>query len=452
MAHARVLGESFLDHHPQGRFSVLAVGFPEGMAPGEEPFEVLTLSDLGIEREELHRRATIYAAQGCAGSFKPNLLAFLLARERSPIAFFDADTCVYAPLEPLAELVEQRPLVLSPHRLDPYPLHGVDPSDPVWLQDSPEQIVSRAGVMNAGLVGVGPGAEGFLEWWGKRTSRRCVLDEAHGLMLCQTWLTLAVAFFEHAVLRDRGCNVAGWNLHGREIEWDGATPTVDGSPLRHFHFAGSFDPESPERLTPIDTLASWWAPLQEHPGVARLAGEYAQALLDRGYREARTPPWAFDLTPEGAQIEPWMRAVFRAALMEAERIGAAEPPNPFDAGSDHFFEWLERHTAEEMERLDRPSSSRDTLSAREMSAALLESSKRLERVRELETIRDEAVSWAERVSSELRDAESALLAADADRRELKRLRATMESVWRSPSWRITRPLRTVKALLARTTK
>jgi hypothetical protein len=138
--------------------------------------------------------------------------------------------------------------------------------------------------------------------------------------------------------------------------------------------------------------------------------------------------------------------------MDAERIGADEPPNPFDAGSDHFLEWLERQTAGEMERLDRPSSSRDTLSAREMSAALLESSKRLERVRELETIRDEAVSWAERVSSELRDAESALLAADADRRELKRLRATMESGWRSPSWRITRPLRTVKALLARTTK
>jgi hypothetical protein len=194
--------------------------------------------------------------------------------------------------------------------------------------------------MNAGLLAVGPGAEGFLDWWAQRTRRRCVFDEPHGLMLGQTWLTLAVGLFDHVVLRDRGCNAAGWNLQGRDVRWDGGTPTVDGALLRHFHFAGSFDPERPSQLTPIARHAEWWASPAQRPGLARLVRDYAERLLDRGYRDARPNAPANERMPGGAPIEPWMRECYRRALMEAERDGTAEPPNPFADGSERFCEWL----------------------------------------------------------------------------------------------------------------
>jgi hypothetical protein len=449
-AHVRALAESFLACHPGARFSVLMIGYTPQTLPDGEPFEVLVPADVGIDEQELNRRATMYTTQGLTSSLKPDLLATLLSRgEGDAVIYIDADGCVYDDLAGLGELARRHSLLLSPHSLDPYPIPVVAAGRELWRDDSPEQIIMRAGVMNGGLIGVGSGAEPFLEWWSSRVARRCVFDEARGLMLCQTWLTLATALFEHHVLRDRGCNVAGWNLQARDIGWTGDTPTIDGVPLRHFHFAGSFDPEQPHLMTPIAKHATWWASLEERPGTARVVREYAARLLAHGYRNAHATPPLYAAMPDGRSLEPWMRTSYRAALVEAEEEGSEEPPNPFCDGADRFLAWLERRTAGQLDRSGPSPPVQGRSSGKEMTAALLDRAGLLARIGELETIRDEAISWAERASSELRDAQAAGIAADADRRELERVRATMESVWRSPSWRITRPLRVVKAFVRR---
>ena len=206
-AHARVLAESFLAHNPGASFSVLSIEDPGALpARGDEQFEILTPSDVGIDRGELHRRATMYLTQGLATSMKPNLLLTLMERREEPIVLLDADGCVYDGLSLLGRLASSHSLVLSPHSLDPHPISRLE---------SPEQQFLRAGVMNAGLIGVGGGASQFLRWWAQRTARDCIVDQRRGLLFEQNWLTLATALFDHHVLRDRGCNVAGWNLQAR---------------------------------------------------------------------------------------------------------------------------------------------------------------------------------------------------------------------------------------------
>jgi hypothetical protein len=453
LAHAHVLIESFLEFHPDGRFWLLAIDYAQGDLPSDERVRVLAPADVGIDERELQRRATMYSTQGLAGSMKPDLIAAVLAQRGAPVIYLDADGRVYAELDPLAELAAQHRLVLSPHSLDPYPLHGADPTQERWLHDSPDQIVFRAGVVNAGLLAVAPGAEPFLGWWAQRTRRRCVTDEQHGLLLCQPWLTLALGFFEHRILRDRGCNVAGWNLHVRDVLWEGDRPTIDGGPLRHFHFAGSFDPERPSQLTPIAQHAEWWASLAERPGAARLAREYAQGLIGHGYRDARACPPRYEAAPDGTPIEPWMRSAYRAALMRSEQVGDPEPPNPFADGSDAFFGWLRESAVERPEGPQTNAAGSAALADRELAEALLDRTKLLDRIGELEVIRDEAIAWAERVSGELAQAQEELLRAREHAREqgeeIARLRATMQSVWSSPSWRVTRPLRGLKALVRR---
>ncbi|HWX44265.1 MAG TPA: hypothetical protein VNY52_02970 [Solirubrobacteraceae bacterium] len=329
-AHARVLAESFLAHNPGAGFSVLIVDDPRRELADGAMFEVLGPADVGIEERELHRRATMYTAQGVVASLKSRLLTEMLARGQGPVVLLDADGCVYGDLTPIAELARRHSLVLSPHSLDPHPL---------WKVDSPEQTFIRAGVMNAGLLGVGDGGSEFLRWWAERTARRCVFDVQRGLMLAQTWLTLAMALFEHHVLRDRGCNVAGWNLHTRDVRWAGDVPEIDGGPLRHFHFACSYDPERPQRLTWREH-AHWWPTLDERPGVARLSREYATRLIAHGYRAASETPPLFDAMPGGTLLEPWMRASYREALLDAERDSTSEPPNPFSDGEERFQRWL----------------------------------------------------------------------------------------------------------------
>lgn len=430
LAHARVLAESFLAHNPGARFFALIVDGDDPSSGPSEPFEALAPADVGIDRAELHRRATMYGTQGLLASMKPQLLGALLARGGDPVLYLDADGCVYSGLEPLAGLAASHGLVLSPHTLDPYPFELRD--RPEWIYDSPEQIILRAGVMNAGLIGVGPGAEPFLEWLAQRTRRRCIYDARHGLMLTQTWLTMASSLFDHHVLRDRGCNVAGWNIHTRDIEWEGERPVVDGVPLRHFHFAGSFDPEQPEMLTQVEGIAAWWTSLDRRPGVGMLAREYAQRLLAHGYRDSRAQAPAYTLTPAGEPLTPQARESYRMALLDAEAEGREEPPNPFADGDERFAGWIQQHVAEQ-----------EAAAAGHGESVALpgEHPRTLARIAELEHARDEAIGWAQRVSSELE------LVCSELRSERERNTASLDEIYRSASWRLTKPLRAAKAAL-----
>ncbi len=396
-AHARVLAESFVRHNPGASFTVLVVDDADcalGSAPG---LRTLTPREVGIEEPELARRATMYTAQGLVASLKPALLHMLLAEGGRPVVLLDADGSVYGDLAALAPLAAEHSLLLSPHSLEPHPL---------WALDSPEQIFLRSGVMNAGLIGVGAGAEPFLRWWGERTARRCVFDVEHALMLGQTWLTLATCLFDHRVLRDPGCNVAGWNLQDREVHWAGDSPTIDGAPLLHFHFAGSYDAGQPDLLT-TQPHAHWWPKLQERPGLLRLSREYSDRLLAAGYLQARRATPAFDRTPGGALIEPWMRAEFRRALIASELEGAAEPPNPFSDGDEAFASWLDGRARE---HLDAPAGS----GSEELVRAMREGERLLERIGELDAARDEAIAWAQRVSAELEVLKGALAELEAE--------------------------------------
>jgi len=396
-AHARVLAESFLRHNPGASFTVLVVDDGDcgvGSAPG---LRRLTPREVGIDEPELARRATMYTAQGLAASLKPALLQMLLAEGGRPVVLLDADGSVYGHLGALARLAAEHSLLLSPHSLSAHPL---------WAHDSPEQIFMRSGVMNAGLIGVGAGAEPFLEWWGERTARRCVFDAGHALMLGQTWLTLATCLFDHHVLRDPGYNVAGWNLQDREVHWDGDSPTIDGVPLRHFHFAGSYDAERPDLLT-TQAHADWWPKLQGRTGVLRLSREYSSRLLAGGYLEARQASPAFDRTPGGALIEPWMRAEFRRALIASELEGSDEPPNPFSDGDEAFAGWLDGRARG---RVDAPAGS-DT---DELLRALRDRESLLARIGELDAARDEAIAWARRVSGELEVLKGILAEVEAE--------------------------------------
>jgi hypothetical protein len=458
LAHARVVAQSFLAHNPGAEFTLLMIDDWSGSPPESESFRTLKPADVGIDEREFNRRATMYITQGMATSMKPDLMRALLSEGHERVLYLDADACVYADLGHLGELAERHSLVLSPHSYDAYPL---------WEVDSPEQIFMRAGTMNAGLVGVGPGGRPFLDWWAERSARRCVFDQPRALFLEQTWLMLAPNLFDHHILRDRGCNVAGWNLHTRDVVWKGEVPTIDDGPLRHFHFAMSYDPEHPERLTASEH-ADWWPSLEERPGVERLSREYAERLIEHGYREVRHAPPLFNSMTGGTPIEPWMRADYRAALIHAEANGEPEPPNPFSHGEDRFATWIESRAVERLAGLsaaeDRTGArdeaptglAEEPFTANEMAQAMMNTGELLARIRELEGIRDEAVGWAERVTGELGQAKHAIDERDTLISELKveldRKLEQMDEIWRSPSWRVTRPLRGAKGLMARGAK
>jgi len=324
---ARVLAESVRERDRRARVSVLVVDAGV-VALGDEPFEVLTPADVGCPAPELARRALAYDTQALVSSLKARALSRAL-RAGGAALLLDADVLVCASLMPIAELARRHGVLLSPHSSAPIahrPGGG-----------APEEAFLRAGAYDGGFVGVGPGAERFCAWWDERCARDCVRDPRRRLVLSQTWLDLVPAMFDAAILRDPGVNVMGHNLHGRDIVASAHGSTIEGTPLRLFHFA-SFDPERPHRLG--SCAEDSWCDVAGRPGVAKLALAYAERLRARGWTPDR-PAAGYTRLPEGIAITPAMRRAYLDGLVASERGDGAPPPNPLlEGSSEAFLRWL----------------------------------------------------------------------------------------------------------------
>jgi hypothetical protein len=326
LPHARVLARSYHEHHPGDRMTVLVADASE--QDEEEPFDIVGPWELGLERQEVCRILTLFEGAHLAGALRGALVSHLLQVRREPIVFLDADSQVFASLEEVGRLAAQHGVVLSPHLLDaPSRHHGF----------TGDRALLLAGAFNCGLLAVGPGGQGFLDWWSARLRRWTLLAPADGYYGAQRWLDLVPAMFGHHVLEDPGCNVMTLNAHERSLSWRCGRCLARGRPLRMFHFGGGFDPHQPYLSGP--GYAPGEALLSEHPPLAYLYRRYAEALLSSGWDRRPPLPAAIELEP-GVALDATMRGIYRDALLTCEGSGAAEPPTPYAQGAAAFIEWL----------------------------------------------------------------------------------------------------------------
>ena len=88
----------------------------------------------------------------------------------------------------------------------------------------------------------------FSSGGGSRRRREALNNVAKMMFTDQRWVDFVPSFFEHHILKDPAYNVAYWNLHARDLTWDGSRYMVDGAPMRFFHFSG-FEFEKPWLLS-----------------------------------------------------------------------------------------------------------------------------------------------------------------------------------------------------------
>lgn len=320
LAHARVLAESFKEHHPDEECYVLIVDNYEGyVEPGSEPFEIVSPSALGIEDYE--HMAAMYDVTELSTAVKPWFLEHLLnGRGLERVAYFDPDIRVYDRLDQVDHLTREHELVLIPHVTSPIPRDGEKPS---------EADILIAGTYNLGFIALerGPRASALLEWWSERLKTDCIIAPDLGYFVDQRWIDMIHGVMPgFGVLSDPGYNVAYWNLHGRNLTLEDGRHRVNGKPLRFFHFSG-YDPRRRDRLSKHQSRI----PLEEGSALASVCNGYADALLARGYDEVRGWPYDYGALPNGVGFDPLMRRLYREGADAGQVKGRVFTPEGADA-------------------------------------------------------------------------------------------------------------------------
>jgi glycosyltransferase involved in cell wall biosynthesis/SAM-dependent methyltransferase len=337
LAQARVLADSFLQHHPGSTFTVLVIDEIDGyFDPDDEAFKVLTPAD--IECEPFGQMAVRYDLLELSTAVKPWLLRQQLRDGAESITYLDPDIQVFGPLNALHDHAVAHGLALTPHNLHPIPDDGLKPT----------QIdIMVAGVYNLGYVSVAsrPDTDELLEWWCERLIHDCRVDPLNGYFVDQRWFDLAPGFVGgQSIIRDPEYNVAYWNAHSRTLSLTEDGYAVDGRPLAFFHFSG-YDPARPGVLSRHQTRLD----LDRLPVLRAICSEYAVRVNAHGYREARHWPYTFSALPTGEKLSPIARTLWELG----EEAGVLSLPPFTEPGYSAFVRWATEQDPDSPEGISR---------------------------------------------------------------------------------------------------
>jgi hypothetical protein len=321
-AQAATLMEGLAAAEPDVRRVVVATDGPIPALAGRA--EVIAAEDLGAP---LKAMSVYYSALELNTAVKPFVFKTLLTQPGvTGAVYLDPDIQVFRPLDAVRTGLAEAQLVLTPHVTRPL-LGEAMPNDQHLLQ---------TGIYNLGFAAMRREDRplALLDWWAERCRFDCRVDLEKGLFTDQKWMDLSPGFVDSvALIRDPGCNLAYWNLEGRELARGAEGWTVDGRPLTFFHYSG-FDPRRPR------TLSKHQNRVQAKAGsaLAELLDGYAKALLANGHAEASAIPYAQDRFASGRRVTAPMR---RAAL------AAARQGHDFSAGLDDAAEaWFDQAAAD----------------------------------------------------------------------------------------------------------
>ena len=331
LAYARTVASSFLRHHPGGRVFVCLVDekipgvtYPDAV---DSRIHVIEARDLGLARFE--SMAFGYTAVELNTAVKPAFFKHVFDRfavER--LVFLDPDIVVFRPLTPIAAQLTRHAIALVPHltsRLD----DGRSPG---------EIDILKAGVFNLGFLGLsrGPETSRFLDWWGDRLERHCVIEPERSLFVDQRWVDLVPALFDdYVILKDPGYDVAYWNLHERDVTLEDGDVRVNGQPLYFYHYSG-IDVDDIDQVSRYQNRVH----LPGSGALRSLFELYRELLARHGHAQTRALPYRYAAFENAVPVSDAIRRVYRSSPALADRFA-----NPFVASGNSFLQWLKEPVA-----------------------------------------------------------------------------------------------------------
>ncbi len=170
----------------------------------DNAIKMYSIADLGNDElvKSIQKKYAVHKDK-LRWSLKPSFLKFLLGKsEVDKVIYLDNDLFFYNDYRFLFDHLDDHAFLLTPHYYDRSPEYHQN-----WLEAN-----FRAGLFNAGFIGVNKNAVNTLQWWAECCLYRCKKSAFRGTFDDQKYLDLIPVMREDAmILRHQGCNVAEWN-------------------------------------------------------------------------------------------------------------------------------------------------------------------------------------------------------------------------------------------------
>jgi hypothetical protein len=241
-AHALVLIQSVLHHHPEAKFYLLSVdGVGELVKYQSSQVTIIDCSDLSIH--DLPQRRFKYNLTEFCTSVKAELIKHLLNLGFELVLYLDPDILVTRRLDEIFLNISNYDVFLTPHLDSPTPNDGMGPN---YIS------MMLTGVYNLGFISVkkSPNAWDFLNWWDEQLEYRCLDEQDKGLFTDQKFLDIAPTIFGgFHIIRDTGYNVGPWNIHSRILRFENGNWFCNNKPLFFYHFS-SYSNKKSNQIAP----------------------------------------------------------------------------------------------------------------------------------------------------------------------------------------------------------
>lgn len=333
LGRADVLARSFKKFHPHIPFYILVIDDFSGKNKSRwssvsAPIHVVSdLEEHFVNQTTISLREMLfpYSVVEASTALKPFYLNFLFEQfQVQKLLFLDPDTMLLGALDDVFEKLEDVEVILTPHLVSFSDLANN------LVQ---EKQISLSGVFNLGFLALRNSEENgkFLVWWAQRLLQHCQSKAHEGIFTDQKWIDLAFgALTSVFVFRDKGINVAHWNLHERAL-WQNKKGAffIDEKPLRLFHFSG-FDETQTSKLTKHSNF-------KVLPGspLKNLIQLYLNQMKISQNENFRKIPFGLNFFSNGVAIPP----VVKLAWGQYNKIPFVA--DPFDVDEKHsFFKWL----------------------------------------------------------------------------------------------------------------
>ncbi len=329
----KALAKSYLANHPDSYFVIGLADTPDADTDAitQEDSRILVLPAENIGIPHFSAVAFQYTIIEFCTATKPFYFKYFF--EKFPhlkgVVFLDPDIIVFNPLDSIFNLLQNhQSIVLTPHTTAPYP-DDLLPNDKNLLM---------SGAYNLGFIGVNNSKEShhFLDWWKGHLQFECREALHAGLFVDQKWIDVVPSFFENVyILKDKGYNVAYWNLHERKLSYDtdSLSWSANKKPLFFFHFSG-YEPAFPRSLSKHQNRHFLSKKIYDQ----LICSIYQKLLETEGFSNFKRKKYAYGQFDNSLSIPPILRKIF----LEKQLYPTFE--NPFSTDDDSFYNWLQSPT------------------------------------------------------------------------------------------------------------